>query len=74
MRKSAKQRLDNRAARTHLRAAIRELRDTTDKDAAAKRYREVASLLDKAAGRHLLHPRNADRNKARLARYVNSLG
>jgi len=73
MRTSAVSRLANRARRSQLRAAVRELRQTTDKESAQSQYKTVASLLDKAARYHLIHPRNADRNKARLARYVASL-
>lgn len=70
MKISAKQRERNRAFRSQLRAAIRDLRAMTEKDAAATKYREVVSLLDQAAGVNLIHRRNADRNKSRLAQFV----
>ncbi len=71
---SNEQRLRNRGYRSELRSAIKELRAMTDKDAALKKYRDVMSLFDKTAGRGLLHKRNADRNKSRLARFVQNLG
>jgi small subunit ribosomal protein S20 len=74
MRTSDEQRLRNRALRSQLRAAIKELRGETNKEEATKKYRDVTSLLDKAAGHHLIHKKNADRNKARLAQVVNKLG
>jgi small subunit ribosomal protein S20 len=74
MRTSEEQRLRNRALRSQLRAAVKELRSETDKEEAAKKYREVTSLLDKAAGYHLIHKKNADRNKVRLAQVVRRLG
>jgi len=46
----------------------------TDKDAAATKLREVNSILDRAAAAHIVHPRNADRHKSRLARFVQKLG
>ena len=73
MKTSAAERERNRGYRSRLRTAVRELRGMTDKEAASKKYRDVAGLLDKAAARHLIHKRNADRNKARLARFVSRL-
>jgi small subunit ribosomal protein S20 len=74
MRTSDEQRLRNRSLRSQLRAAVKELRGETNKEEATKKYRDVTSLLDKAAGSHLIHKKNADRNKARLAQVVNKLG
>ncbi|MEW5993623.1 MAG: 30S ribosomal protein S20 [Candidatus Zixiibacteriota bacterium] len=74
MRTSGERRQRNRAFRSGLRSAIKELRNETNKDEAAKKYREVAALLDGAAGRGLIHKKNADRNKSRLAQFVNGLG
>lgn len=70
MKISTQERERNRAFRSQLRAAIRDLREMKEKDAAAVKYREVARLLDQAAGCHLIHRRNADRNKSRLAHFV----
>ncbi|MCK4574749.1 MAG: 30S ribosomal protein S20 [candidate division Zixibacteria bacterium] len=70
---SNEQRLRNRAYRSNLRASVKELRAMTDKDEALKKYQDVAILLDKSAGRGILHKRNVDRNKSRLARFVQSL-
>ena len=70
MKISAKERERNRGYRSQLRAAMRDLRAMTEKDAAAAKYREVSGLLDQAAGAHLIHRRNADRNKSRLALFV----
>jgi small subunit ribosomal protein S20 len=73
MKSSARERERNRRERSRLRAAIRDLRAMTDKDEAAKKLTEVNSLLDRAAATHLVHPRNADRNKSRLAKRVQKL-
>ena len=74
MKTSEKERIRNRGYRTTLRGAIKELRAETDKDAAVRRLREVSALLDKAASYHLIHKKNADRNKSRLAQHVAKLG
>lgn len=74
MRTSDERRLRNKALRSQLRAAIKELRSETNKEEATKKYRQVTSLLDKASGYHLVHKKNADRNKARLAQVVSKLG
>lgn len=63
-------RLRNRGLRSILRNAIRELKAESSKEEAAKKFLIVSSLLDKAAGRHLIHSKNADRNKSRLAKFV----
>ena len=73
MKTSAKARLRNRSLKGQLRSAIRDLRALTSKDGAQEQYRNVASLLDRAANAHVIHPRNAARNKARLAIHVSKL-
>jgi len=73
MKTSANERTRNRAFRSKLRAAIKELREETNKDTAGKKYVEVSQMLDKAAAYHLIHKKNADRSKSRLALFVNKL-
>ena len=74
MKTSDKERIRNRGYRTTLRVAIKDLREETDKDTAAKKLREVTALLDKAASNNLIHKKNADRNKSRLFNMVAKLG
>lgn len=73
MRSSAVERERNRAYRSRLRAAIKAVRTATTKTDAAKSYHEAVSLLDKAAATRLIHKRNADRNKSRLAKVLQKL-
>ena len=73
MRTSAKARERNRAYRSELRSAIRELRSETNKDTADGRYRTVAGLLDRAANRGLIHRNKASRYKSRLSRLVRGM-
>lgn len=74
MKTSNEQRLRNKAFRSQMRAAIKELHNETDKEEAVKRYRQVTSLLDKAASYGLIHKKHADRNKSRLVQLVHKLG
>ena len=74
MKTSNIRRLRNRGYLSQLRSSVRDLRAMTSREEAAGAYREVVALLDKAAGRGLIHKRNADRHKSRLARFVQQLG
>jgi len=74
MKTSEKERLLNRGYRSKLRNTVRELRTEKNKDTATKMYKEVVSLLDKAASYGIIHKKNASRNKSRLAHYVAQLG
>lgn len=71
---SEKERIRNRGMNSQLRSAVRDLRRETSKEQAGTKYRTVVSLLDKAAAYGLIHKKNADRNKSRLARFVTQLG
>jgi small subunit ribosomal protein S20 len=73
MKTSEIERIRNRAYRTQLRAAIKELRNETSKEEATKKFQATMQILDKAASYGLIHRKNADRNKSRLAHFVNRL-
>ncbi len=55
------------------RNAVRDLRATTDKAAAAKALPQVSSMLDKLAKRNIIHRNKAANLKSKLAIYVNKL-
>ncbi len=74
MKTSAKERDRNRAYRSRLRAAVKEVRTETSKEEASKKLHEAFRLLDRAASRGLIHRSTAARNKSRLALAVNKLG
>ena len=71
---SAKERDRNRAFRSRLRAALKDVRTATNKDDAQKKLKEATTVLDKAATYGLIHRKNADRNKSRLSLFVQKLG
>jgi small subunit ribosomal protein S20 len=74
MKQSENERSRNRAFRSRLRVAIKEVRSETTKEEAAKKLKTATVIIDKAADRGIIHKKNADRNKSRLAQYVNGLG
>lgn len=74
MKTSAVERTRNRAFRSQLRQAIRDVRGQSSKEEGLKKLKEATAILDKAAGAHIIHWRNADRNKSRLAHFVSKLG
>lgn len=71
MKQSEKQRNRNRAWRSQLRSAIRDLRATEGSGPeVASQYRNVTSMIDRAASRGLIHRKAADRYKSRLAKHT----
>jgi small subunit ribosomal protein S20 len=66
----------NRANRSRLRSALRDLRDALgkgDKSTAEKTYRSTVSALDKAVQKGVVHKNTASRYKARLSKRVTAL-
>jgi small subunit ribosomal protein S20 len=74
MKTSQEERARNRAFRSRLREAIKDVRSETNRDEAAKKLKATTSIIDKAAGAGLIHKRTAARNKSRLSQYVAKLG
>ncbi len=68
--------LNNSRAGSQVKSAKRKLRDLIkagDKTGAAEAYKEVSSVLDRAAKRGVLHKNNASRNKSRLRKALKGL-
>jgi len=75
-RQTEKRTARNRANTSHLRTALRVMRETLvkgDKAAAEQTYRETASALDKAIQKGILHENTASRYKSRLAAHLKAL-
>lgn len=69
-RQNVKRREHNRQLRTRLRSALRDIRAAIDTDDPAKvkdALRQTISLVDKLAGKGLIHRNTAARYKSRLA-------
>ena len=73
MELSLKARARNRARRSELRTVIKNVRQATSAADAQERLRKATALLDRAAGKNLIHANRAGRIKSQLARHVSSL-
>jgi small subunit ribosomal protein S20 len=76
-RQTEKRTAHNRANRSRVRGALRDLREAFakgDKTAAEQQYRATVSALDKAIQKGILHENTASRYKSRLAARLNALG
>jgi small subunit ribosomal protein S20 len=72
-RQNLKRREQNRHLRTRLRSALRDIRTAIDggaTDEVKEALRQTVSLVDKMAGRGLIHRNTAGRYKSRLAARV----
>ncbi len=73
---NVKKNLQNTSEKSRLKTSIKSVLKAVEeknKDEAVKALNECSSLLDKAATKHLKHNNYASRQKARLAKLVNSL-
>jgi len=73
IRQNEKARVQNRYYAKTTRNAIKELRDETDKDEAAKSYPKVVSMIDRLAKKNIIHKNKAANLKSKLAVQVNKL-
>ena len=79
-RKRARQAENNRqlnaGQRSNTRTSIKKVLkaiEAGDKDAARKAYDEAVPVIDKAAGKGLMHANKAARHKSRLNQHIRSL-
>ena len=73
IRQTERRRLHNKFYAKVTRSAVRKLRATSEKDAAAAMLPKVASMLDKLAKRNIIHKNKAARNKSRLNQHIKAL-
>ena len=73
IRRSENRRVHNRYYARSTRNAIRELRNTKEKEAAAELLPKVSSMLDKLAKKNIIHGNKAANLKSKLTAHVNSL-
>jgi len=74
MRQSEKRRMRNRVIKTSVKTEVRRFLaalEGGDTQAAKSEFRAVASVLDRAVGRGVLHRNTAARRKSRLAARLN---
>jgi small subunit ribosomal protein S20 len=65
--------LHNRYYAKTARNAVKELRSTTEKEAANVLYPKVVSMIDKLAKKNIIHKKKASNLKASLALHINKL-
>lgn len=76
MRSSARKQLRNHSIKSRLKTLTRTYQDAVEsgkRDDAMKVYQLVTSAFDKAAKTGVIHQRNADRKKSRLALQLGKL-
>ncbi|MDP2480357.1 MAG: 30S ribosomal protein S20 [Candidatus Palauibacterales bacterium] len=73
LRQSESRRVRNKSVRSRIRTRIRALLATTSAEEAQAMLPDLYALIDRAAGRGVLHANTAARQKSRLARHVESL-
>lgn len=74
VRTSEKRRVYNKMNKTRMKNALKDLRETTDKPTAEEKYRKVTSILDRLATKGIIHRNLAAQKKAKLAKFIQSLG
>ena len=75
-RQNEKRRIRNRGERTRVRNLIKQVREAVgagDPEQAQTALTQATSTIDKAAGKGVLHARNASRKISRLSRQVHAL-
>ncbi len=73
IRQNEKKRVHNKYYAKTTRNAIKILRETSDKEEAAKLYPGVVSMIDKLAKRNIIHKNKAANLKSKLMVQVNAL-
>jgi small subunit ribosomal protein S20 len=73
IRQTESKRVRNKYYARSTRGAVKKLRETTDKEAAAEQYPKVVAMLDKLAKNNVIHRNKAANLKSKLAKHVNSL-
>jgi small subunit ribosomal protein S20 len=66
-------RLRNKYAARTARNAVKRLRETKEKEAAAEQYPKVVSMLDRLARNNVIHRNKAANLKSKLSKHVNNL-
>ncbi len=60
----------NRTVKSHVRGAVRDLRENLGTADTPEQLRNAHSVLDRASKKGVLHPKKVDRMKSRLAKAV----
>lgn len=72
-RQTISRRENNKYFAKTARNAVKKLRNTTEKAAAAEMLPKISSIIDKLAKKNIIHKNKASNLKSSLAKHVNSL-
>lgn len=70
MRQAESRRMLNKDQRSALRTVVKRVRTAGTGDEAQEAFRNAEQLLDRAARKHLIHPKAAARTKSRLRKLI----
>ena len=73
-RQERKRRAHNRAQRTRIKTAVKDVLKAPAGETAAAALKGASALIDRMASRSLIHRNKAARKKSQLARHVAKLG
>lgn len=73
LRQSEKRRKQNRSLRSEIRTRTKQLLETDSVEAAREQLPDLYRLLDRAAGKDVIHENKAARKKSQIARHVEKL-
>jgi len=73
LRQSEKRREQNKSVKSRIRTQAKKLLATESPDEAQELLQELYALLDKAAGKGVIHENKAAREKSKLARHVEEI-
>lgn len=70
---STEERARNRADRSNLHKALKNIHASTTKADAEPKLNDVLGMIDRAAQKHIIHKNKAARDKSKLMKFVSSL-
>lgn len=65
-----KERQANRRIKSLIRGTVKDFAAEKDNASKAEKFKKVSSVLDKAAGKNVIHKNKASRTKSRLAKAI----
>lgn len=73
IRQSERRRLRNQINRSRMRTAIKKITNAPNKETASAELSNTVSILDRMAGKGIIHKNKAANLKSRLTRHVSSM-
>jgi len=73
VRQAENRRQYNQHYKSQMRSLVKKVLQTDSREAAEPLYREAVSMIDRIAGKGIIHKNKAGREKRKLTRHFNSL-